>query len=72
MTTSNYNLSLDDSEVIALKNALECYMKPEVQELPSKNPLIGIHGNFEIIRDIVKRQLYADVELRCTNNLFNN
>ncbi len=68
MTTYSYNLSLDDREVIALKHALECYMTPEVQDLLGKNPSIGIRGNFEIIRDIVERQLHANVELRSTNN----
>ena len=68
MTTYSYNLSLDDREAIALKHALECYMAPEVQELLAKNPSIGIRGNFEIIRDIVERQLHGNVELRSTNN----
>ena len=68
MTTNSYNLSLDDREAIALKHALECYMAPEVQELLARNPSIGIRGNFEIIRDILERQLHGNVELRSTNN----
>ena len=68
MTTYSYNLSLDDREAIALKHALECYMAPEVQELLAKNPSIAIRGNFEIIRDLVERQLHENVELRSTNN----
>ena len=68
MTTYTYYLSLDDREVIALKHALNCYLSTEVQELISKNPSIGIWGNTEIIRDIVDRQLNANVELRSTNN----
>jgi hypothetical protein len=72
MTTCNYNLSLDDREVIALKNALECYMTPEVQELLSKNSSIGTWGNTEIIRNIVECQLHADIELRSANNFFIN
>lgn len=68
MTTYSYNLSLDDREAIALMHALKCYMTPEVQELLANNPSIGIRGNHEIIRDIVDRQLHANVELRSTNN----
>ena len=68
MTTYTYNLSLDDREVIALKYALQCYLSPEVQELLANNPSIGIRGNHEIIRDIVDRQLHANIELRSTNN----
>ncbi len=68
MTTYTYNLSLDDRESIALKHALQCYLSPEVQELLANNPSIGIRGNYEIIRDIVERQLHANVELRSTNN----
>ena len=69
MTTYTYNLSLDDREVIALKHALQCYLSPEVQELLANNPSIGIRGNHEIIRDIVDRQLHANVELRSTNTV---
>jgi hypothetical protein len=73
MTTYTYNLCLDDREVIALKHALECYMTPEVQALLAQNTAIGIRGNFEIVRNIVERQLHANVELRSSNNfnLFN-
>ena len=67
MTTYTYNLSLDDREAIALMHALKCYMTPEVQELLANNPSIGIRGNFEIIRDIVERQLHGNIELRSTN-----
>lgn len=68
MTTYSHNLSLDDREAIALENALKCYLSNEVQELLSKNPSIGIWGNTEIIRDIVERQINANVELRSTNS----
>ena len=70
MTTYTYNLSLDDREVIALTHALKCYMTPEVQELLAKNPSIGIRGNYEIIRDIVERQLHGSVELQSTSTFF--
>jgi hypothetical protein len=68
MTTYTYNLSLDDRESIALKHALQCYLSSEVQALLANNPSIGIRGNYEIIRDIVDRQLHANVEVRSTNN----
>ena len=71
MTTYTYKLNLDDREVIALKNALNCYLAPEIQELIAGNPRIGTWGNTEIIRDIVERQLHANVELRSTNSFFN-
>lgn len=72
MTTYAYNLTLDDREVISLNHALNCYMSSEVQELISKNPAIGAWGNTEIIRDIVERQLNANVELRSTDNFFSS
>jgi hypothetical protein len=70
MTTYTYNLSLDDREAIALTHALKCYLSTEVQDLLSQNPAIGTWGNTQIIRDIVERQLNANVELRSTNNFF--
>ena len=70
MTTYTYNLSLDDREAIALNHALKCYLSTEVQDLLSQNPAIGTWGNTQIIRDIVERQLNANVELRSTNNFF--
>ena len=70
MTTYTYNLSLDDREAIALTHALNCYLSTEVQDLLSQNPAIGTWGNTQIIRDIVERQLNANVELRSKNNFF--
>jgi hypothetical protein len=70
MTTYSHNLSLDDREAIALSNALKCYLSTEVQALLEENPEIGIWGNTEIIRDIVERQLHANLELRSTNNFY--
>lgn len=70
MTTYTYNLSLDDREVIALSNALNCYLSTEVQQLLSQNPAIGTWGNTQIIHDIVERQLNANLELSSSNNFF--
>lgn len=70
MTTYTYNLSLDDREAIALTHALKCYLSTEVQDLLSQNPAIGTWGNTQIIRDIVERQLNANLELRSANNFF--
>jgi hypothetical protein len=68
MTTYSYNLSLDDSESIALANALKCYLSPEVQALIAANPQIGTWGNTTLIRDILENQLHANMELASTNN----
>ena len=68
MTTYSYNLSLDDSESIALTHALKCYLSPEVQALISANPSIGTWGNTTLIRDILENQLHANIELKSTNN----
>jgi hypothetical protein len=68
MTTYSYNLSLDDSESIALSHALKCYLSPEVQALISANPSIGTWGNTTLIRNILENQLHANVELKSTNN----
>jgi hypothetical protein len=68
MTTYSYNLSLDDSESIALTHALKCYLSPEVQALIAANPSIGTWGNTKLIRDILENQLNANVELASTNN----
>ena len=70
MTTYSNNLSLDDSEAIALSHALKCYLSNEVQDLLAQNPAIGTWGNTEIIRDIVERQLNANLEIRSRNNFF--
>ena len=71
MTTYSYNLSLDDSESIALTHALKCYLSPEVQALIAANPSIGTWGNTTLIRDILENQLHADLVLKSTNNFFN-
>jgi hypothetical protein len=68
MTTYSYNLSLDDSEAIALERALKCYLSPEVQALMATNPNIGLWGNTELIRAIVEKKLTANVELASTNS----
>jgi hypothetical protein len=68
MTTYSYNLSLDDSESIALTHALKCYLSSEVQALIASNPSIGTWGNTTLIRDILENQLHANVELASTNN----
>jgi hypothetical protein len=68
MTTYSYNLSLDDSESIALTNALKCYLSPEVQAFIAANPLVGNWGNTTLIRDILENQLHANMELTSTNN----
>ena len=68
MTTYSYNLSLDDSESIALINALKCYLSPEVQAFLAANPSISTWGNTTRIRDILENQLHAKMELTSTNN----
>ena len=68
MTTYLYNLSLDDSEAIALERALKCYLSPKVQALIAANPDIGLWGNTELIRAIVEKKLNSKVELKSTNN----
>lgn len=68
MTTYSYNLSLDDSESIALTHALKCYLSTEVQALIAANPSIGTWGNTTLIRNILENQLHANVELTSTNN----
>ncbi len=71
MTTYVYNLSLDDSESIALTNALKCYLSPEVQALISNNPNVGAWGNTSLIRNIIENKLNANIALSSTNNFFN-
>jgi hypothetical protein len=67
MTTYSYNLSLDDSEAIALERALKCYLSPEVQALMAANPNIGPWGNTELIKAIVEKKLNSNVELASTS-----
>ncbi len=62
MTTYLYNLSLDDSEAIALERALKCYLSPKVQALMAANPDIGLWGNTELIRAIVEKKLNSKVD----------
>ena len=68
MTTYSYNLSLDDSESIALKHALECYLSTEVQAFLSANPSVGTWGNTTLIRNILEEKLNANLELASTNS----
>jgi hypothetical protein len=68
MTTYSYNLSLDDSEAIALERALKCYLTPEVQALMAANPNIGLWGSTELVRVILEKKLNANVELASTSN----
>jgi hypothetical protein len=68
MTTYSYNLSLDDSESIALINALKCYLSPEVQAFLAANPSISTWGNTTLIRGILENKLHAKMELTSTNN----
>ena len=68
MTTYTYNLSLDDSEAIALERALNSYLSPEVQAFIAINPNIGLWGNTTLVRNILEKKLKANVELASTNN----
>ena len=68
MTTYCYNLSLDDSESIALTNALKCYLSPEVQAFIAANPSIGTWGNTSLIHNILDNKINANLELASTNN----
>jgi len=70
MTTYSYNLSLDDSEAIALERALKSYLSTEVQALMATNPNIGLWGNTQQIRSILKK-LNSNVEVASTNNFHN-
>ena len=71
MTTHSYNLSLDDSEAIALERALRCYLSSEVQAFIASNPNIGLWGNTELVRIILEKKLNSKVELASTNNFHN-
>ena len=68
MTTYTYNLSLDDSESIALTNALKCYLSPEIQAFLFANPSVGTWGNTTLIRNILEEKLNANLELASTNS----
>jgi hypothetical protein len=68
MTTYTFNLSLDDSEAIALERALNLYLSPEVQDLIATNPNIGLWGNTELVRNILEKKLNTNLELASTNN----
>ncbi len=71
MTTYTYNLSLDDSEAIALERALKSYLSPEVQAFIASNPNIGLWGNTNLVRNILEKKLKSNVELASTNNFHN-
>ena len=68
MTTYTYNLSLDDSESIALTNALKCYLSPEIQAFIATNPSVGTWGSTTLIRNILEEKLNANLELASTNS----
>jgi hypothetical protein len=57
-------------KLIALANALKCYLSPEVQAFIAANPNVGTWGNTSLIRDILENQLHAKMELTSTNNFY--
>ncbi len=72
MTTYSYQVSFDDSEIIAVKAALEFYLLPEVQSFMEKNSDLNIINYFHRIKKIIDdKKLYENVDLTSTSSFLN-
>jgi hypothetical protein len=69
MTTYSFNLSLDEQEIWAVKEAMEFYLSTEATELRKKNPhLVKYAAAIKLQGILSSGKLYKDMETRSSNN----
>ncbi len=69
MTTSRFNLSLDEQEFWAVKEAMEFYISSEAKELRKKNPyLVKYAADIKLNELLSSGKLYKDMQLHSSNN----
>lgn len=69
MTTYGFNLSLDEQELWAIKEAMEFYLTHEATELRKNNPhLVKYAASIKLNELLSSGKLYSGVELLSTNS----
>ena len=69
MTTYSFNLSLDEQEFWAIKEAMEFYLSTEARELRKKNPhLVKYAADIKLNELLSNGKLYKGVETKSSNN----
>ncbi len=73
MTTYGFNLSLDEQELWAIKEAIEFYLTSEATELRKNNPhLVKYAASIKLNELLSSGKLYSGVQLLSTNNFGNS
>lgn len=73
MTTYGFNLSLDEQELWAIKEAMEFYLTSEATELRKNNPhLVKYAASIKLNELLSSGKLYSGVQLLSTNNFENS
>ncbi len=69
MTTYGFNLSLDEQELWAIKEAMEFYITSEATELRKNNPhLVKYYADIKLKELLSGVKLYKDMQLHSSNN----
>ena len=69
MTTYGFNLTINEQEFWAIKEAIEFYMTSEAADLRSKNPHLVKYAAAIKLKELLSNgKLYEDVESRSSNN----
>lgn len=69
MTTYSYQVTFDDSEIIAIKSAFEFYLSQDVQELLEKNKDLKFANYYHTIKKIIDtNKLYEGVDMMSTSS----
>jgi hypothetical protein len=69
MTTYGFNLSLDEQELWAIKEAMEFYLTSEATELRKRNPhLVKYYADIKLKELLNNGKLYKDKQLNSSNN----
>lgn len=69
MTTYSYQVTFDDSEIIAIKSAFEFYLSQDVQELFEKNKDLKFANHYHTIKKIIDtNKLYEGIDMMSTSS----
>ena len=69
MTTYGFNLSLDEQELWAIKEAMEFYLTAEATDLRKKNPHLVKYAAVVKLKELLSSdKLYKNVETLSSNN----
>ncbi len=69
MTTYSYQVTFDDSEIIAIKSAFEFYLSQDVQALFEKNKDLKFANYYHTIKKIIDtNKLYEGIDMMSTSS----